>query len=66
MLLYRAIKPIRKGDQLLAWYSPKVQQELCNMIAPVNDCKNFNELILSSENGKLSKIIEKNKYNSEK
>jgi hypothetical protein len=43
MLLYRAIKPIRKGDELLAWYSSKVQQEL---ITPANDFKN--ELI---ENG---------------
>ena len=51
MLLYRAINSIRKGDELLAWYSPKVQQELCEIIAPSNDFKNFNELLISSENG---------------
>lgn len=28
MLFYRAIKPIQKGDHLLAWYSSSVEVEL--------------------------------------
>ena len=58
MLLYRAIKPIRKGEQMLAWYSTKVQQELCDIVAPSNDdYKNFNELLMSTENGNIKKKI---------
>ncbi len=52
MLLYRAIKPICKGEPMLAWYSTKVQQELCNMIIPTSDYEDFNELLMSTENGR--------------
>ncbi len=29
MLYYHAIKPIKMGEPLLAWYSQKVEEELC-------------------------------------
>ena len=49
MLYYRAIKPIRKGDQLLAWYSANVEAELSRSLLG-RDAINPNRVAFKSSN----------------
>jgi len=58
MLFYRALKPIKKGDPLLAWYSASVERELSQALlnrdfinAVLNDSFHNNETS-TRKNGK--------------
>lgn len=58
MFYYRAIKPIKRGEPLLAWYSDTMEQELFKRVfqLPNNNQNNTNmkhlNLLLESNNGK--------------
>jgi hypothetical protein len=54
MLYYRVIKSIRKGDQLLAWYSASVEVEVSKSLLNrdcINSSSNNTDLLLMSTNG---------------
>lgn len=56
MLYYRVIRPIRKGDPLLAWYSTNVEVEVSKSLLN-RECINTSsnsDLLLMSTNGSAS------------
>lgn len=61
MLYYRAIKPIRKGDQLLAWYSPSVELELYKALLTIQSNEDLKSLngILEATTGKIIQLLRK-------
>lgn len=63
MLYYRAIKPIRKGDQLLAWYSPSVELELYKVLLTIQSNEDLKSLngILEATTGKIIQLLTKKK-----
>lgn len=41
MIYYRVVKPIKSGEQLLAWFSPQVEHELVNKSTTTTINKDF-------------------------